>query len=227
MKLADNNEIATANVKVYEKTYKRKNKRGKETTVKTVQKLITLNKSAPFNNNDAVIVVKDHYYNELLSTCNNTESYIENPANDLKEMQEQLQIKENEIKKLNDLTQEQLKTITDLINDIKVANEINTNSNIKLTTATSDLAKYKEKVKNNEQLLNILIAYTETLLNQSVDIAVKNTITEINKELKETNILRRLKGLTIVKEPAIDKDKITAEAIEKINNAINDNKLLE
>ena len=48
MKLTDNNKIATAKVKVYEKTYKRNNKYGKQSTVKTVQKLITLNKN-PIN----------------------------------------------------------------------------------------------------------------------------------------------------------------------------------
>lgn len=227
MKLADKNEIATANVKVYEKTYKRKNKRGKETTVKTVQKLITLNKNAPFNNNDAVIVLKDEYYNELLAASNNTESYTENPAISIEEMQEQLELKENEIKKLNELTQEQLKLINNLTADLRVANEINTNNNIKLTSASSDLAKYKEQIKNNEHFLNILVAYTESLINQSVNIAVKNTITEVNKELKETNIIQRLKGLKIVKEPAINKENITAEAIAKINDAVNGNNLLE
>lgn len=227
MKLADKNEIATANVKVYEKTYKRKNKRGKETTVKTVQKLITLNKNAPFNNNDAVIVLKDEYYNELLTASNNTESYTENPAISIEEMQEQLELKENEIKKLNELTQEQLKLINNLTADLRVANEINTNNNIKLTSASSDLAKYKEQIKNNEHFLNILVAYTESLINQSVNIAVKNTITEVNKELKETNFIQRLKGLKIVKEPAIDKENITAEAIAKINDAVNGNNLLE
>lgn len=227
MKLADKNEIATANVKVYEKTYKRKNKRGKETTVKTVQKLITLNKNAPFNNNDAVIVLKDEYYNELLTASNNTESYTENPAISIEEMQEQLELKENEIKKLNELTQEQLKLINNLTADLRVANEINTNNNIKLTSASSDLAKYKEQIKNNEHFLNILVAYTESLINQSVNIAVKNTITEVNKELKETNFIQRLKGLKIVKEPAINKENITAEAIAKINDAVNGNNLLE
>ena len=142
-------------------------------------------------------------------------------------MQEQLDIKENEIRKLNELTQEQLKLINNLTADLRVANEINTNNNIKLTSASSDLAKYKEQIKNNEHFLNILVAYTESLINQSVNIAVKNTITEVNKELKETNFIQRLKGLKIVKEPAIDKENITAEAIAKINDAVNGNNLLE
>ena len=41
-----------AKVKVYDKTYKRKNKNGKETTVKTVQNSITLPKEIPFKHNE-------------------------------------------------------------------------------------------------------------------------------------------------------------------------------
>ena len=227
MKLTDNNKIATAKVKVYEKTYKRKNKYGKQSTVKTVQKLITLNKNAPFNNNDAVIIVKDQHYYQLLEKTEPVENAPANNDITVAEMQEQLDIKENEIRKLNELTQEQLKLINDLTADLRIANEINTSNNIKLTSASADLSKYKEQIKNNEHLLNILIAYAESLINQSVNTAVKNTITEINNELKETNIIQRLKGLKIVKEPAIDKEKITADAVEKINNAINNNNLLE
>lgn len=227
MKLTDNNEIATANVKVYEKTYNRKNKYGKKSTVKTVQKLITLNKNAPFNNNDAVIIVKDQYYYQLLENAKPVADATADADITVAEMQEQLEIKENEIRKLNELTQEQLTIINELTKDLRVANEINTNNNIKLTSASSDLAKYKEQIKNNEHFLNILVAYTESLINQSVNIAVKNTITEVNKELKETNFIQRLKGLKIVKEPAINKENITAEAIAKINDAVNGNNLLE
>ena len=65
-----------AKVKVYDKTYKRKNKNGKESTVKTVQNTITLPKQIPFKNNEDVIILSKAAYEILISSKNNADNGI-------------------------------------------------------------------------------------------------------------------------------------------------------
>ena len=79
----------SAKVKVYDKTYKRKNKNGKETTVKTVQNSITLPKEIPFKHNEDVIILSQDTYDHLINISKN-----DNPnGNKLDVLEKELQSK--------------------------------------------------------------------------------------------------------------------------------------
>jgi len=65
------------------------------------------------------------------------------------------------------------------------------------------------------------------LLNESITVTSNRLIAEINKELDKTNFIQRLKGLTITKEPDINKKEISQEAIAKLNSVLQEHQLLE
>jgi len=65
------------------------------------------------------------------------------------------------------------------------------------------------------------------MLDEVVNKTLTATINEINKELGETSILRRIRGLTIVKEPEIHKSAISSKAYTQLEELIPDEYLLE
>ena len=71
-----------------------------------------------------------------------------------------------------------------------------------------EMATLEEKVNKNKDIIKILTSYYESLLNESITVTSNRLIAEINKELDKTNFIQRLKGLTITKEPNINKKEI-------------------
>ena len=227
----------SAKVKVYDKTYKRKNKNGKETTVKTVQNSITLPKEIPFKNNEDVIILSQAAYDHLINISKN-----DNPnGNKLDVLESELQSKseliaeyESRIDKLTSELDSKSANIENLNTAILQLNEDLRNSNhskdvlnANLNETLIEMAALEEKVNKNKDIIKILTSYYESLLNESITVTSNRLISEVNKELANTNFIQRLRGLTITNEPNINKKEITEDAIAKLNNVIQEHHLLE
>ena len=226
----------SAKVKVYDKTYKRKNKNGKETTVKTVQNTITLPKEIPFKNNEDVIILSQAAYDKIISSKNNNlnGNMIDNLESELQSKSELIAEYESRIDKLtSDLDSksaniENLNTaILQLNEDLRNSNHSKDVLNANLNETLIEMAALEEKVKKNKDIIKILTSYYESLLNESITLTSNRLISEINKELKEVSFIQRLRGLTITNEPNINKKEITEDAISKLNSVIQEQHLLE
>ena len=227
-----------AKVKVYDKTYKRKNKNGKETTVKTVQNSITLPKEIPFKHNEDVIILSQDTYDNLLiniSKNNNPNgNKLDVLENELKSKSELIASYETRINELESEVSsksaniENLNTaILQLNDDLRNANHTKDVLNANLNETLIEMAALEEKVNKNKDIIKILTSYYESLLNESITVTSNRLISEVNKELANTNFIQRLKGLTITNEPNINKKEITEDAIAKLNNVIQEHHLLE
>ena len=227
-----------AKVKVYDKTYKRKNKNGKETTVKTVQNSITLPKEIPFKHNEDVIILSQDTYDNLLiniSKNNNPNgNKLDVLENELKSKSELIASYETRINELESEVSsksaniENLNTaILQLNDDLRNANHTKDVLNANLNETLIEMASLEEKLNKNKDIIKILTSYYESLLNEALTVTSNRTIAEVNKELKKTNFIQRLKGLTITKEPDINKKEITGEAIAKLNSVLQEHQLLE
>ena len=226
----------SAKVKVYDKTYKRKNKNGKETTVKTVQNSITLPKEIPFKHNEDVIILSQAAYDNLISSKNSESNgnMIDNLESELKSKSDLIAEYESRI---NELTSELDSksanmenfnaTINSLVEDLRNSNHTKDVLNANLNETLIEMAALEEKVNKNKDIIKMIIPYYESLLNESITVTSNRLISEVNKELAGTNFIQRLKGLTITNEPNINKKEITEEAIAKLNNVINEHNLLE
>ena len=227
-----------AKVKVYDKTYKRKNKNGKETTVKTVQNSITLPKEIPFKHNEDVIILSQDTYDNLLINISKNNNPNEN----------KLDVLENELKSKSDLIASYESRISELESEVSSKSANIENSNALIQSLTEDLrnanhskdvinanlnetliemATLEEKVNKNKDIIKILTSYYESLLNESITVTSNRLIAEVNKELKNTSFIQRLRGLAITSEPNINKKEITGDAIAKLNNVIKEHHLLE
>ena len=228
----------SAKVKVYPKTYKRKNKNGKETTVKTVQNSISLPKEISFKHNEVVVILSQDTYDNLM--INNSKN--NNPNGN------KLDVLENELKSKSELIASYESRINELESEVSSKSASMENSNALIQSLTEDLrnanhtkdvlnanlndtliemATLEEKVKKNQDIIKILTSYYESLLNESITVTSNRLIAEVNKELANTNFIQRLKGLTITKEPDINKKEITGEAIAKLNSVLQEHQLLE
>lgn len=227
-----------AKVKVYDKTYKRKNKNGKETTVKTVQNSISLPKEIPFKHNEDVIILSQASYDNLMI----------NISKDGDPTADKIDVLEKELKSKNELIASYESRITELeseissksanieknnaiiqglAEDLRNANHTKDVLNAEFNETLIEMATLEEKVNKNKDIIKILTSYYESLLNESITLTSNRLIAEINKELDKTNFIQRLKGLTITKEPDINKKEISQEAIAKLNNVIQEHHLLE
>lgn len=226
----------SAKVKVYDKTYKRKNKQGKETTVKTVQNSITLPKEIPFKHNENVIILSQDSYDKLISSKNdnqngnildNLEKEVKSKSDLIAEYESRINELESEISNNTALMKKFNETILNLNEDLRNANHTKDMLNANYNETLIEMATLEERLNKNKDIINMLSAYYESLLNEALNVSSKRMISEINNELASTNFIQRLKGLTITSEPNINKEEITKEAIAKLNNVIQEHKLLE
>ena len=223
--------VIYSQVKVYEKKYKRRDKNGNQIEATTIQNTILLPKKVPFKSNEDVVIMKEKTFQDLTKNSNINTS----------DLKSQLEAKEDTIKNLEDTIRDLKKEIMDhskieddistnlmnVIEDLRMANHKNQTLQQEMQEIAMDLARCNQKLENNKQLFNIINSYYETLLKQAIDTTIGATIVEINKELKETNFIQRLKGLKIVTPPAIDDKKIIDENVAKLTSIIDDDNLLE
>ena len=227
-----------AKVKVYDKTYKRKNKNGKETTVKTVQNSITLPKDIPFKHNEDVIILSQASYDNLMINISKngdpTANKIDVLEKELKSKNELIASYESRITELeSEISSKSANIETNnaliqgLAEDLRNANHTKDVLNAEFNETLIEMATLEEKVNKNKDIIKILTSYYESLLNESITVTSNRLIAEINKELDKTNFIQRLKGLTITKEPNINKKEISQEAIAKLNSVLQEHHLLE
>lgn len=229
--LKNDYNVIYSQVKVYEKKYKKKDKRGKQVEAKTIQNTILLPKKVPFKSNETVVIMKEKTFQDLTNNSNANTS----------DLNKEIEAKEDTIRNLEDTINDlemQLRdqttkedglkeTINNILEDLRVSNHKSQSLQQDMQEMAKDLAMYQERLDNNKKLFNIMDSYYETLLKQAIDTTVGATIVEINKELKETNFIQRLKGLKIVTPPKIDDKKIINDNIAKLSKIINDDILLE
>ena len=227
-----------AKVKVYDKTYKRKNKNGKETTVKTVQNSITLPKDIPFKHNEDVIILSQASYDNLMINISKngdpTANKIDVLEKELKSKNELIASYESRITELeSEISSKSANIETNnaliqgLAEDLRNANHTKDVLNAEFNETLIEMATLEEKINKNKDIIKILTSYYESLLNESITVTSNRLIAEINKELDKTNFIQRLKGLTITKEPDINKKEISQEAIAKLNSVLQEHQLLE
>lgn len=227
-----------AKVKVYDKTYKRKNKNGKETTVKTVQNSISLPKEIPFKHNEDVIILSQASYDNLMINISKngdpTADKIDVLENELKSKNELIASYESRITELeSEISSKSANIETNnaliqgLAEDLRNANHTKDVLNAEFNETLIEMATLEEKVNKNKDIIKILTSYYESLLNESITVTSNRLIAEINKELDKTNFIQRLKGLTITQEPNINKKEISQEAIAKLNSVLQEHHLLE
>ena len=227
-----------AKVKVYDKTYKRKNKNGKETTVKTVQNSISLPKEIPFKHNEDVIILSQASYDNLMINISKngdpTADKIDVLEKELKSKNELIASYESRITELeSEISSKSANIETNnaliqgLAEDLRNANHTKDVLNAEFNETLIEMATLEEKVNKNKDIIKILTSYYESLLNESITVTSNRLIAEINKELDKTNFIQRLKGLTITKEPDINKKEISQEAIAKLNSVLQEHQLLE
>ena len=111
--------------------------------------------------------------------------------------------------------------------DLRNSNHSKDVLNANLNETLIEMAALEEKVKKNKDIIKILTSYYESLLNESITVTSNRLISEVNKELANTNFIQRLRGLTITNEPNINKKEITEDAISKLNSVIQEQHLLE
>ena len=213
----------SAKVKVYDKTYKRKNKNGKQSIVKTVQNSISLPKEIPFKHNEDVFILSQAAYDELISSKNNESNENINIA----EYESRISELESELSAKAELMDNFNVTISNLTQDLRDSNHQKDVLNANLNETLIEMAALEEKVNKNKDIIKILTSYYESLLNESITVTSNRLISEVNKELAETNFIQRIKGLTITSEPDINKKEITGEAIAKLNSVLQEHHLLE
>lgn len=227
-----------AKVKVYDKTYKRKNKNGKETTVKTVQNSISLPKEIPFKHNEDVIILSQASYDNLMINISKdgdpTANKIDVLEKELKSKNELIASYESRITELeSEISSKSANIETNnaliqgLAEDLRNANHTKDVLNAEFNETLIEMATLEEKVNKNKDIIKILTSYYESLLNESITVTSNRLIAEINKELDKTNFIQRLKGPTITKEPDINKKEISQEAIAKLNSVLQEHQLLE
>ena len=223
--------VIYSQVKVYEKKYKRKDKNGNQIEATTVQNTILLPKKVPFKSNEDVVIMKEKTFQDLTrnSSINTSDlkSELEAKEDTIRNLEDTIQNLKNEIRDHNKIEDDINTNLLNVIEDWRVANHKNQTLQQEMQEMGMDLARCNQKLENNKQLFNIINSYYETLLKQAIDTTIGATIVEINKELKETNFIQRLKGLKIVTPPTIDDKKIIDENVAKLTSIINDDNLLE
>lgn len=223
--------VIYSQVKVYEKKYKRKDKNGNQIEATTVQNTILLPKKVPFKSNEDVVIMKEKTFQDLTRNSNiNTsdlKSELEAKEDTIRNLEDTIQNLKKEIMDHSRIEDDMSKNLLSIVEDLRLANHKNQTLQQEMQEMGVDLARCNQKLENNKHLFNIMESYYETLLKQAIDTTIGATIVEINKELKQTNFIQRLKGLKIVTPPTIDDKKIIDENVAKLTNIIKDTTLLE
>ena len=229
--LQNDYNVIYSQVKVYEKKYKRKDKNGNQIEATTVQNTILLPKKVPFKSNEDVVIMKEKTFQDLTRNSNiNTadlKSDLEAKEDIIRNLEDTIQDLKKEIMDHSRIEDDMSKNLLNIVEDLRMANHKNQTLQQEMQEMGMDLARCNQRLENNKHLFNIMESYYETLLKQAIDTTIGATIVEINKELKQTNFIQRLKGLKIVTPPTIDDKKIIDENVSKLTSIINDTTLLE
>ena len=161
-------------------------------------------------------IEKENYINKTVLTDSESGSLIE----EIKRVTEINADLNSEIKQLNRDLKESDEERIELLQDMNVLKT-------KMSFDAGELSRLREREEKHKEIFEIILRTNKNMLDEVVNKTLTATINEINKELGETSIIRRIRGLTIVKEPEIHKDAISSKAYTQLEELIPDDYLLE
>jgi chromosome segregation ATPase len=132
------------------------------------------------------------------------------------------QIKElnEKVDKLNEDLHESESERIELLEDMNVLKT-------KMSFDATELATLREREEKHKNVLEMLLKTNKSIIEETVNKTVTSTILEINSELAQTGLIRRIRGLTIVKEPDIKKEQIAINSYKQLEQIVPENYFLE
>ena len=132
------------------------------------------------------------------------------------------QIKElnEKVDKLNNDLHESESERIELLEDMNVLKT-------KMSFDATELATLREREEKHKNVLEMLLKTNKSVIEETVNKTVTSTILEINSELAQTGLIRRIRGLTIVKEPDIKKEQIAINSYKQLEQIVPENYFLE
>ena len=161
-------------------------------------------------------IEKENYINKTVLTDSESGSLIE----EIKRVTEINADLNSEIKQLNRDLKESDEERIELLQDMNVLKT-------KMSFDAGELSRLRERESKYREVLEILLKTNKNILDEAVNKTVTATIHEINKELSQTGIIRRIRGLTIVREPEISKESISSNAYKQLEDVIPDEYFLD
>lgn len=140
-------------------------------------------------------------------------NYSSSMLSEIKELNEK-------VDKLNEDLHESESERIELLEDMNVLKT-------KMSFDASELAALKEREEKHKNVLEMLLKTNKNVIEETVNKTVTATILEINSELAQTGLIRRIRGLTIVKEPDIKKEQIAINSYNQLEQIVPDNYFLE
>lgn len=132
------------------------------------------------------------------------------------------QIKElnEKVDKLNQDLHESESERIELLEDMNVLKT-------KMSFDAGELSRLRAREDKHKEIIEIILRTNKNMLDEVVNKTLTATINEINKELSETGIIRRIRGLTIVREPEIHKSSISKNAYHQLEELVPEDYFLE
>ncbi len=114
----------------------------------------------------------------------------------------------------------------DKLNRIELLEDMNV-LKTKMSFDATELATLREREEKHKNVLEMLLKTNKSVIEETVNKTVTSTILEINSELAQTGLIRRIRGLTIVKEPDIKKEQIAINSYKQLEQIVPENYFLE
>ncbi len=152
-----------AEVKKYEKKYKKKSKTGSIREARTIQYSIPLTKDNPFQEEDFIYILKSDELQSLLDEINQYKELKSSEKSDSKNYKNELEALNNDKQELQEYNDKLIKNISDLQSERDIMqNQLNHNKSQvqELTTTNQDLQKkidnLREKLADKDSRINTL-----------------------------------------------------------------------
>ena len=126
----------------------------------------------------------------------------------------------SQIKELNEKVDKLNSERIELLEDMNVLKT-------KMSFDATELATLREREEKHKNVLEMLLKTNKSVIEETVNKTVTSTILEINSELAQTGLIRRIRGLTIVKEPDIKKEQIAINSYKQLEQIVPENYFLE
>ncbi|ADC46582.1 hypothetical protein mru_0731 [Methanobrevibacter ruminantium M1] len=161
-------------------------------------------------------IEKENYINKTVLTDSESGSLLE----EIKNVNDKNEELNSEIKKLNKDLKESDEERIELLQDMNVLKT-------KMSFDAGEISRLRERESKYREVLEIILKSNKNILDEAVNKTVTATIHEINKELSQTGLIRRIRGLTIVREPEISKESISSNAYKQLEGVIPDEYFLD
>lgn len=161
-------------------------------------------------------IEKENYINKTVLTDSESGSLLE----EIKNVNDKNEELNSEIKKLNKDLKESDEERIELLQDMNVLKT-------KMSFDAGEISRLRERESKYREVLEIILKSNKNILDEVVNKTVTATIHEINKELSQTGLIRRIRGLTIVREPEISKESISSNAYKQLEGVIPDEYFLD